>query len=258
MTVPYDFRNPDIDKLDLATKANLLDEWSRALRYSGYGMSKRIPWDDCTTNAFTDIGNGLVLRIDLPNFGGEAAALAAYGNVGVRVYCFYPRFSGYCLFGTPLWIGRVDLRAATPGYNYTGGNVQLRTTINMTAFASQYLANEFNPAIVEFAFGCTGFTNNANTARGLWGRIKLGLDYSGRLYVMSSGAPAGAQNFPGIMFGAVREKLGNGSDYPFAIPSGVVGSGTEFGGLGVFAYTAPSLTLIPQKLKLIYPDSWCA
>lgn len=258
MTIPYDFKNPDIDKLDLAAKASLLDEWSRALRYSGVGMSKRIPWDDCATNAFTDIGNGLVLRIDIASLGGEAAALAQYANVGLKYYAFFPRVGGYCAFGKPLCIARVDFRAATPAFTYAGANLQLRTAINMTAFSSQYMPNAFTPAVVEFAVDTVGFTNNANSARGKWGILNLGFDFAGRIYVRATaaGATPGAQIFPSINLGYKAMDLSSGANSTFALQDCEAGSDNEDGKLYALLYSSPSLTLLPQKFKLVYPDSW--
>lgn len=255
-TTPFVPQAPDVDRLQLAQEVRALDTQTAMMQYSGFGMSKKIPWDTCADNAFTDIGNGLVLKISIPDLSQENNAFAAY-KMSLKIYVFYPRFLGQVAYSHPISIARAQYVANSPKFATLGTTVLGRTRINMTNLLNQMWFINFetqeSAAVSVVPYTAANFSQKQSV-----GSFYITIQQNGTISLRTATTTPALTAYPCICLGmnaptmAFSEMFGKFR----VMVGGEIGSTSD--GLPVMhgKFTAPNAAALPERFKLLYPDSW--
>lgn len=255
-TTPFVPQAPDIDRLQLAQEVRALDTQTAMMQYSGFGMSKKIPWDTCADNAFTDIGNGLVLKISITDLSQEGNAFAAY-KINLKICTFYPRFLGQVALSHPISLIRMQYVANSPSFTTVPAQALARTRVNMTTLLNQawfinFVSQESGGSNI-YPYTTANFSQKQ-----VAGAFYIALQQNGNIHFRLAAPNTAVTVYPCICLGITvpTYQFSNMLGHLTTSIGGDVGALNDGVPVMQGKFTAPNAAALPERFKLLYPDSW--
>lgn len=267
MSTPFNNVEPDTDRLQMDREIKAVDDQSKLLYYSGISMSKKIPWEECPANSFIDIGNGLIMNITINDLSQENAVYNGQRGLKIMLYSFFPRIMGQVIGVMPCSVFRAQTTSAVstiPSSTQTSGYL-LRTRLNMEVFERSswgYSVELSNSNVIDIFLA--GDANNTTSA--YFGQFRVVVKGSaGEIYfTYVKAGTAGATLHPSISLGCgvamptlgVSTGAHYGGFYNWSTHGYMQCGGTTPTALSYGSVTAITPAQLPERLKLVYPDSW--
>lgn len=252
--------NPDINRLSLEERIKRL-EARFPVSGNGVGFGGPILWDSYPSNAFTDIGHGVVFKLDIDNLGTAHASLRVLDGMNLKLYSYFPKIFLSPSFGLPESICRVMYSKTIN--KPSGITAVLSLPIDVTAL-DKYVRNRVDSASPAIQVRGTPSRTQKLVAQPF---MTLGVSLRGtysqteanKIVVNISGASL-ASTIASVFFGRAflaGSSIGNDTTFRLVPPSNFeVGHTNDTAGELIQSQGFYSLADVPDIYHTVYPESW--